>query len=59
MAGDKLNVDSDLSLGCNDLKIGKKFTLLLGTFTNMQSYSLPDSLFPVPVKIKTDGGLPS
>ena len=33
----KLNVGSDLvnSLGCNDLTTGKKFTLLLGSHTNM------------------------
>ena len=54
-----LNVGSDLarSLGYNDLTKGKKFTLLLGTDTNMLSYSFPDSGLPVPVKIKkTDGG---
>ena len=52
----KLNVISDLarSLGCNDLTTGKKFTLLLGTDTNMLSYSLSDS--GLPIKIKTDGG---
>ena len=35
-----LNVGSDLvrSLGCNDLTTGKKFTLLLGTDTNMLMY---------------------
>ena len=38
MSGDiKLNVDSDLamSLGCNDLTAGKKFTLLRGGETQM------------------------
>ena len=52
----KLSVGSDLarSLGCNDLSAGKKFTLPLGTDKNVLSYSLPDSAFPVPVKIKTD-----
>ena len=58
VSGDiKLNVGSDLarSLGCSDLPTGKKFTLLLGTDTNMLSYSLPDSGLPVPVKMKTDG----
>ena len=44
------------SLGCNDLTTGKKFTLSLGSDTNMLSYSLPDSGLAVPVKIKTDGG---
>ena len=54
----KLNVVSDLarSLGCNDLTAGKKFTLLLGSDTNVLSYSLPNSHLKVPIKIKTDGG---
>ena len=59
VSGDiKLNVGSDLarSLGCNGLTAGKKFTLLLGSDTNMLSYSVPNSGIPVPVKIKTDGG---
>ena len=47
----KLNVGSDLasSLACNDLTAGKKFTLLLGTDTNMLSYSVPDLGLPVSV----------
>ena len=51
----KLNVGSDLvwSLGCNNLTTGKKCTLLLGTDTNMISYSLPDSQLKVSIKIKT------
>ena len=59
VSGDKkLNVRSELarSLGCNDLTKGKKFTLLLGTDTNMLSYFFPDSGLPMPVKIKTGGG---
>ena len=57
----KLNVGSELvrSLGCNDLKTGKKFTLLLGSDGNVLSYSLPDSQLKVPIKIKTDRGLSS
>ena len=57
----KLNVGSDLisRLGCNDLTAGKKFTLLLGTDTNMLSYSLPASGLPVPVKMKLMVVLPS
>ena len=43
-------------LGCNGLTTGKKFTLLLGSDTNVLSYSLPDSQLNVPIKIKTDGG---
>ena len=59
VSGDiKLNVGCDLvrSLRCNNLTTGKKFTLLLGTDTNMISYSLPDSQLKVPIKMKTDGG---
>ena len=44
------------SLGCNDLTAGKKVTPLLGSDTNMLSFSVPNSELPVPVKIKTDGG---
>ena len=59
MSGDiKLNVGSDLvrSLGCNDLTRGTMFTLLLGSDTNVLSYSLPDSQLKVPIKIETDEG---
>ena len=62
LSGDiKLNIGSDLvrSLGFNDLTTRKKFTLLPRTDTNMLSYSIPDSQFPVPIKIKTDGGFSS
>ena len=54
----KLSVGSELirSLGCNDLTVGKKFTLLLWTFTNMLTYSVPNSGLPVPIKIKSDVG---
>ena len=40
-----LNLGSDLirSLGCNDLTAGKKFSPLLGSDTNMLSYSVPKS----------------
>ena len=60
LSGDiKLSVGSDLvrSLGCNDLSAGKKFALLLGTDTNMLTYSIPNSGLPVPIKIKFDVGL--
>ena len=57
----KLDVGSDLlrSLGCHDLTTGMKLTLLLGTNTNVLSYSLPDPqlLVTVLVKIKTDESL--
>ena len=53
-----LNIGCDLvrSLGCNDLSAGKKFTLLLEKDTNMLTYSVPNSVLPVPIKIKTDVG---
>ena len=44
VSGDiKLGVGSDLvrGLGCNDLSAGKKFTLLLGTDTNMITIPYP------------------
>ena len=59
VSGDiKLSVDSDLvmSPGCNDLNAGKKFTLLLGTDTNMLTYVVPNSGLSVPIKIKTAVG---
>ena len=54
----KLSVGSDLvrSLGCNDLSAGKKFSLLLGTDTNMLTYTIPSSGLSVRIKIKTDVG---
>ena len=57
----KLSVVSDLvwSLGCNGLSAGKKFKLLLGTDTNILTYTIPNSGLPVPIKIKTDVGFPS
>ena len=60
VSGDiKLSVDADFvsSLRCYDLSAGKKFTLLLGTDTNILTYSIPNSGLPVPIKIKTDVGL--
>ena len=59
VSGDiKLSVGSALvrSLGCNDLSAGKKFTLLLGTDTNLLTYSVPNSGLSVPIKINTDVG---
>ena len=59
VSGDiKLNAGYDLarSLGCNDLTAVKKFTLLLGSDTNMLSFSVPNSGLPVSIKIKTDVG---
>ena len=55
VSGDvKLYCGSDLvrSIGCNDLSSGKKFILLLGSDKNMLSYSVPNSVLPLPVKTK-------
>ena len=51
----KLSVCSDLlrCLGCNDFTAGKKFTLVLGSDTNILSFSVPNSGLPVPITIKT------
>ena len=42
-----LNISSDWvrTLGCNDLTAGKKYTSLLGTYTNLLSYFLRDSQY--------------
>ena len=55
VSGDiKLSVGSDFirSLVCNDLSAGMKFALLLGSDTNMLTYSVPNSGLSVPIKIK-------
>ena len=59
MSGDiKLSIDSDLvrSLGCDDLRIGKKCALLLGSNLHMLSFSIPDPFALLPVKLKTIAG---
>ena len=45
----KLNVGSDLvrCLGCNDLTTGKKFTLLLGSDTNVTRYTIIKQLLVI------------
>ena len=55
----KLGFGSDMvrSLECNDLTAGKKITVLLGSDTNILTYSIPNTGLPVPLKIKTDVGL--
>ena len=60
VSGDiKLNVVSDLvrCVGYNDLTMNKNFTFLLGSDTNVLSYSLPDAQLKIPIKTKIDGGL--
>ena len=54
----KLSVGSDLVmiLGGNDLRTGKKFSLLVGSDANMLTSFVPNSGLPMPIKIKTDLG---
>ena len=54
----KLSIGSDLvrSLGFDDLRMGKKFALLLGSNHNMLSFSIPDPLVLLPVNLKTIAG---
>ena len=61
VSGDiKLSVRSDLArrLEYNVRSACKKFTLLLGSNTNMLSYSVPNSGLSVPIKIKTGVSVP-
>ena len=56
VSGDrKLSVGSDLvrSLGCNELSAGKQFALLLGSDSNMLTYSVNNLGLPVSMKIKS------
>ena len=48
-----LRIGSDLVriLGCDNLSAGKKFILMLGSYSNMLTYSLPK-----PFVLKTDAG---
>ena len=59
VSGDiKLSVVSDLerSIGCDDLRKGKKFALLLGSNLNILSFTIPDPFALLPVKLKTIAG---
>ena len=59
VSGDiKLIFGSDLvrCLECNDLSACKTFAHLLGSDTNMLTYSVQNSGLPVPIKITTDVG---
>ena len=53
-----LRFDSDLVriLGCDNLSAGKKFILLLGSYSNMLTYSIPKPFVLTPIELKTDAG---
>ena len=62
MSGDVvLRIGSDLVriLGCDNLSAGKKFILILGSYSNMLTYSLPRPFLLTPIELKTDAGLSS
>ena len=59
MSGDVvLRIGSDLVriLGCDDLRAGKKFILMLRSYSNMLTYSIPQSFVSTPIELKTDAG---
>ena len=51
----KVGSDSVRRLGCSDLRKGNKFTLVLGTDANTLSFSIPNQLALLPVKLDTMG----
>ena len=59
MSGDAvLRIGSDLvrNLGCDNLSAGKKFILMLGSYSNMLTYSIPKQFVLTPIELKTDAG---
>ena len=59
MSGDVvLRIDSDLVgiLGYDNLSAGKKIILMLGSYSNMLTYSIPKPFVLTPIELKTDGG---
>ena len=42
--------------GCDNLSAGKKFILMLGTYSNMLTYSIPKPFVLTPIELKTDAG---
>ena len=51
-----LSIASDFVriLGCGNLSAGKKFILMLGSYSNMPTYSIPKPFVLTPIKLKTD-----
>ena len=53
-----LRIGSDLIriLGCYNLSAGKKFILMLGSYSNMLTYSILKPFVLTPIELKTDAG---
>ena len=53
-----LRIDSDLVriLECDNLSAGKKFILMLGSYSNMLTYSILKPSVLTPIELKTDAG---
>ena len=53
-----LRIGSDLVriLGCENLSEGKKFILMLGSYSNMLTYSIPKSFVLTPIELKPYAG---
>ena len=53
-----LRIDSDLVriLRCDNLIAGKTFILMLGTYSNMLTYSIPKPFVLTTIELKTDAG---
>ena len=59
MLGDVvLGIDSQLVsiLGCDNLSAGKKFILMLGSYSNTLTYSIPKPFVLTPTELKTETG---
>ena len=56
-----LRIGSDLVriIGCDNLSADKKFILMLGSYSNMLTYSIPTPFVLTPIELKTDVGLSS
>ena len=53
-----LGISSDLVmiLGCDNFSAGKKFILMLVSYSNMLMYSIPKPFVLTPIELKTDAG---
>ena len=53
-----LRIGSDLVriIGCDNLNAGKKFILMLGSYSNMLTYSIRKPFVLTPIELKTDAG---
>ena len=53
-----LRIGSELIriLGCDDLSAGEKFILMMGSYLNMLTYSIPKPFVSTPIELKTDAG---